>query len=587
MSTACLVLLSLSTLLTFNAYSQELPTLAAERSKITIPAYTAGDRQTVADQAVVLLRDMYVNLDAKKKDFGYDPIPQLLQIQKNAATMADGEFHDQLNTLFNGLRDYQHTKYYYPRPRFCYESDLSVYFDYYYAAGGERKVGVTGIDASRAARIPDLTKITLGDTLIEFSGRDPQLVLAELGHTEPGSNPGSQERRGLFILSDRPHKWVAVPLNDFEDLKLQRPDGSQYSVRVPWLEVIPGNCLSASEEPARARMNPARDELKNPRAGHFSHLSATKARSSTGGVLAPQVPVAVVLQTPVVIAEPADLSNMIDTQIDVVHYKTVRNAWGNFGVIRITMFQADGNVTIDSVVRGLVQKELKDTDGLIFDVRGNPGGWLNEGEMLLQYFSAKKIETLDFQLRTTQANLAFLKTTWPEDEFSGLLEKAKAAGLPYSYLGKITSVADANSTGRIYNKPVAVLTDGGCYSTCDAFSAGMQDAGLAELWSADERTGGGGANVIHQNEFLAWSNANPPLDENGKHLFVKLPGGQDMKIAWRRAVRIGPHAGQLIEDAGVVVEHRLRPSQNDLAHYDTDTLALITADLMKGRKPNQ
>jgi C-terminal processing protease CtpA/Prc len=54
--------------------------------------------------------------------------------------------------------------------------------------------------------------------------------------------------------------------------------------------------------------------------------------------------------------------------------------------------------------------------------------------------------------------------------------------------------------GRIYYEPIGVLTDAGCYSSCDIFAAVFQDKNIGHVFGEVANTGGGGATVLTINE---------------------------------------------------------------------------------------
>jgi hypothetical protein len=46
--------------------------------------------------------------------------------------------------------------------------------------------------------------------------------------------------------------------------------------------------------------------------------------------------------------------------------------------------------------------------------------------------------------------------------------------------------------------------------------------------------------------------------------FLPLPGGQDMRVSWRQAIRTGKNDGKLIEDDGVFVDYYVPQTREDL-----------------------
>jgi hypothetical protein len=102
------------------------------------------------------------------------------------------------------------------------------------------------------------------------------------------------------------------------------------------------------------------------------------------------------------------------------------------------------------------------------------------------------------------------------------------------------------------------------------FSAAMQDNGLAKIWGEDPTTGAGGANVV-DDAFYRWFIPSGP--------FPFLPGGQNIRTAWRQTIRTGKHAGELIEDYGVARDANAFKTLDDVINHGATQLANITTDL--------
>ena len=52
-------------------------------------------------------------------------------------------------------------------------------------------------------------------------------------------------------------------------------------------------------------------------------------------------------------------------------------------------------------------------------------------------------------------------------------------------------------------------------------------------------------------------------------VFTRLPGGQDMRVAWRETLRPGKKFGSRIEDVGVTADFIVRPQVKDFNPYAT------------------
>jgi hypothetical protein len=68
------------------------------------------------------------------------------------------------------------------------------------------------------------------------------------------------------------------------------------------------------------------------------------------------------------------------------------------------------------------------------------------------------------------------------------------------------------------------------------------------------------------------------VDQGG---FRLLPGGADLRAAVRRTLRVGPTAGELIEDFGVEPDVRYAMSRRDILHNNEDLIARAIDELQR------
>ena len=133
-------------------------------------------------------------------------------------------------------------------------------------------------------------------------------------------------------------------------------------------------------------------------------------------------------------------------------------------------------------------------------MRGNGGGIIFAGEMLLQLLTPRRIEGERLQFISTPLNLEMCRrhaggsgidlSPWVES-----LEESLQTGAVYSRAFPITPDELVNGQGQRYHGPVVLITDARCYSTTDIFAAGFQDHEVGIILGVDGNTGAGGANV--------------------------------------------------------------------------------------------
>jgi hypothetical protein len=134
----------------------------------------------------------------------------------------------------------------------------------------------------------------------------------------------------------------------------------------------------------------------------------------------------------------------------------------------------------------------------------------------------------------------------------------------------IASAERANDRGQAYYGPVVLVTDARCYSATDIFAAGFADHRIGPVLGVARHTGAGGANVW-THELLR------RLLPAGDAVLAPLPRQATFRVALRRTLRVGPHAGELLEDLGVVASEVHDVTERDLLEDNADLLEAAAA----------
>jgi C-terminal processing protease CtpA/Prc len=258
-----------------------------------------------------------------------------------------------------------------------------------------------------------------------------------------------------------------------------------------------------------------------------------------------------------------------------IEFGTKHTSSGAFGYLGLRSFDVqDVQAYVGEVVRIL---GLLPSNGLIIDVRANPGGNILAGEHLLQLFTNKKIEPEPVHIRVTvgAGGLAQSQmfTPWLESINLGVqTAEVFSQGFPLSPTDSV------NAVGRKYFGPVVLLTDAACYSTTDFFCAGFQDHQIGIVIGCDGTTGAGGANVWTL-ELLRQVWPDPVLANNP---FKVLPRGMSMRVALRRSVRVKNKAGIPVEDLGTSADIPHRRTKRDMLENEADLYDLAGKTLAQG-----
>jgi len=333
-------------------------------------------------------------------------------------------------------------------------------------------------------------------------------------------------------------------------------------VRLPWQLITPGEAPGAppaATPAARARaIDPVGEQIRRAKKLMFKGelWQAERAeRAERAGHRA---------------IEAADDGTLRGGFADNVSAKAVDTPAGRFGYLRLWSFDLlDDDAYLAEVIELLARLPQ---EGLIIDLRGNPGGLIWAAERLLQLFTPHPVQPTRFSLVATELTRAMALA--PQNQgwlgpWAASLEAAVANGELYSQALPITPTGRANDIGQVYGGPVVAVVDPNTYSAGDLFAAGFIDNGIGSLISVGEATGAGGANVwepLTIGAALAGTPFRPP----------PLPADLGYRLSVRRATRIGHAEGAAIEDLGVPGDRRYAMTRDDLLADNRDLLRFCT-----------
>lgn len=276
-----------------------------------------------------------------------------------------------------------------------------------------------------------------------------------------------------------------------------------------------------------------------------------------------------------------------------------RDPTRKFGYIRIKNFDLHHSGPfgredqIAAEFQRILEIQMKHApDGLILDIRGNPGGNVRAAEALLQMLTPKEITPAGFHwirndtIRKTldalrEMGLQDRKGTldpsqqsifglldpqfgrWLKDlenwEADELTEQTKRLSHGRQWSDK----KQINSIGQVYQGPVVLLIDGFTYSAADIFSGGFQDHQIGPVLGLDQSTGGGGAIVKQHSEIV------PFAEISGLDLQA-LPKDVTLSVAVLRSARVD---GSFIEGVGVSTDKQLQRFRKDVLQGNPGVLA--------------
>jgi peptidase S41-like protein len=506
--------------------------LADFRAELTADLLTPDDRKLIVDQAALMVEGLYVHLEQKRALYGVEPARRIRLLRRQLPQLSDAEFHARLSEIISDLQDL-HTLYNLPSPYSGGFVILGFRLERYWEGGVARWL-VSGVDT---AFVEERSKLVAGAEITHWNGVPIAVAAARYAEREAGSNPAARLARGLDAMTQRPIWLSLLPDEDWVDLRFN-VDGEVAEARVPWLLITDlgttadeGN-QSQGRQLARLRGVDRRTEVVR---------QVKKALFASGENDLPD--------------------EEIPTDLPDVQARCVTTPAGRFGYIRIHSFGDPDNNLVEGIA-GLLEDLPR--DGLILDVRGNPGGVVSSAERLLQLFTPRRIQPEPFQLAGTDlvANLC-QKVPNLFRSWAASVQESIMLGAQHTGAIPVTSYEDANNLGQRYHGPVVLVTDALCYSATDMMAAGFQDHEIGPVLGVDRTTGAGGAFVMNTLDFVVSWAGSP---------FEPLPAGSELTCSMGRSLRVGRRSGQPLEDLGVAADEYHPFTRRDLLGRNIDLL---------------
>lgn len=504
-----------------------------------------SDRLRIVEQALLLLNMNYVHLPLKRAMHAVDPIQRLKLLRFRLLGMTDREmptemqFHQRMMEIFASTRDL-HTMYLLPAPFVDHAAYLPFLIEQYFEKNkkGERveKFMVSRVVNGFYESIPDPGPEALafepGVDALYWNGVPIRRAIELNGESQAGSNIEARFARGLDNLTIRPLDTSLPPDEMWVNLTYKSKTGEIFTIKHEWLVLNTREAGTPPVAPKSTRKKRAAIDIKK-----------SKINQLTKTLYAPRdVPVRESLRH--------------------ILYAETRNVDGReFGYIRLFTFEVGDP---DEFVKDFVEVITSDgfpQEGLIIDVRSNPGGRIRAGERLLQLFTPRRIKPELFEFLNTPLNLEICRSapkTWQLDKWAESIAESVVTGATYSTGFPLNSEESCNDIGQKYYGPVVLITDALSYSTTDMFAAGFQDNEIGDVLGTNDNTGAGGA------EFWRYQDLVNASLEHPRSPFKPLPRGADIVLAVRRSIRVGRHAGRPLEELGIVPDHRHYMTRKDV-----------------------
>ncbi|QOY89288.1 S41 family peptidase [Paludibaculum fermentans] len=566
---------------------------------------TLSEKLTIVDQALFVVDQLYAHLPFKRARYAVDPVQRLRLIRSRLSEdTAEVRFHSDMVAALSSLRD-AHTFYGLPEPFRDAMAFLPFRLNFYFDENGQARFLVTKVlEQFGHPHFDRGAEVTFWNGMPVASAIDRE---AEL---DPSGNESAQFARALNRLTarsmtfsiPRDERWVTLEYRSALD------PTKEMGIVLPW-NVISGGGFELFAGSTGSSVYAPQLELDNYRKLFWCRYQLTVEQAAQGVVMQGPIYAGAVFQG----SNPgssdagkAALDDAIFSRVPAVfefqHTGGVddegkvkagslidpAHPGKRFGYLLLKSFDGEADALVDEFQRILTLLNAKAPDGLILDVRSNPGGSIQAGERMLQMLTPRDIATAGFHFISTpmtqqiaaqlSGSLTQHASTLAEWQpwLQDLLDSVASGGILTS-ARQLTSIDVANSVGQVYQGPVLLLIDALSYSATDIFCGGFQDNEIGPVVGVDPNTGGGGANRWLHSEIVEKT-----AGLEGVPL-VDLPRKSTLGLAIRRSSRVGARAGNPLEDTGVQADELYSQTRNDLLNLDADLMKFACGRL--GSKP--
>jgi hypothetical protein len=535
-----------------------------------------GQCIALLNEAISLFEGLYVHLPSKKAIYAADPVRrlQLLRLKmerpKDPADppFSDLWFHREMVEAFTSVRDL-HTAYVLPPPFDRALAFVPFQIETCHEDGAQLFVVSNVIEGLGWFEPPSW--LVPGVRVTHWNDIPMPRALAMIGAQNAGSNPTARLARGLARLTIRPLARALPPDEEFVTLRCV---GRTEHLRVPWRVVtLPADQEVPEDDRRIANRSDGLDheghlinQVKRPAFSRGHQSGKGRSRLRAGRQAAHAAAVAIKSEL-----------DVDDSLRDIIQASIVTVDGADYGYIRIRSFNYPDDESFLSQMATLV--EQMPGNGLMLDIRDNPGGVVLCGERSLQLLTPRTIQPVSAQFINSPLSLAICDLLPDFAHWRESMHRALETGAMFSAAFPLSDPDICNDTGQRYYGPSVLIINGLCFSTADIFSAGFQDHAIGVVLGTDERTGAGGADVKTHSALCALLAQAAP----DQRILAPLTAG-DLRIAFRRILRVGPRAGTELEDIGVSRDeaHEMTPADVLSASLNGDLIRRAVG-LLKAR----
>ena len=446
----------------------------------------------IVEALIKVLDGLYVHLPQKRAMYGFDPVRQLELLAERRSALTSAEFHAQLAGIVTSVRD-AHTRYVGPE---VLEGQVAVLPFLVEAWGPLRDPGYLVSKTAGPNLITD-DQFRPGVELLRWNGAPIDRAVQRYADQETGGRADARRARALETLTLRALRYGHPPDEEWVIVEYKPTKGAKRETRFTWRVIEPDQLGAAfragADQSRQLARDPAADTVR--RAKKLLFNSARWTEQTSAALLSRTQGRVYALEAIREAAKEAKTGEWISGRYgDAVSAKRVRVGKGEIGYLRLWSFDVDDDTAFVNEVAALLDQLPQ--EGLVIDLRANPGGVIRAAERLLQLFTPKRITPTRFAWIATPLTRAMAASAINRPEFHPWqlsLRETATTGEEFSRPVPLTSDEQCNDVGQRYAGPVVAVVDANTYSSGDLFAAGFVDNGVGTLICVGEATGAGGA----------------------------------------------------------------------------------------------
>jgi hypothetical protein len=418
-----------------------------------IAPLTLAEKRQIVEAAAGVLADHYAHLPHKRSAHGIDPVARLRALARSLEEIAtENGFHAELVQIFADLRDL-HTVYTLPTDYAAFVAFLPFQVGIAHEDDARRVIVTHTVQGSTHA------PFGAGVEIIGWNGIPIWRAIEKLAVFTGGANRAASQARAVAAFTQRPMMRLAPPDEMHVEIEYRMPSGETHRTRMDWrvcklqadAHVAHKPAAPAPAHTLTLALDDMGDALRRHRKSAF-HPHVVHAEASGAHVAHEDH------------HDEHPHEEELPTKLSQVRAWKGTYEGRPFGHLRIRSFNTrDPEGFLDDMAM-LLRRMPK--DGLIIDVRDNPGGLMAAAERLLQFFSDRPIQPVRMEFLATEANLKLCQQQTPANpnmaenlsRWIPSLQRAQQTGSVWSNAYPMTNPNDIRNGERIYHGPVLLIT---------------------------------------------------------------------------------------------------------------------------------